>query len=725
MLLARTAARHNSVVLLDFLAPSLVARAASNSTRRSKVIPTPITEPFPSEVVDKVKEGLPFVHSTRGVSNGQVALLNETLVQIRQASAEKDVHLVLKLWRKLEVNRLTHFLPVSQVDVVSRLLAAAFCAGELDFSSIKLVQDVALQAAACRSTDALNDILILLLKQKDSGAVIQIYNRFMDQLGGKEVWEDNSIAEEAPQNTGLVSDDHPKYQSLSYTPGRLNLLLVVTAAYAQRNAFDGALKTCLNTVIRFHHQSTKSFLDKFSHDPAFQQKVDTYVKRLEIARLVARPPSLTRQITNLSGAPTTKPLEALYRSILSGLSGPDAYLSVDPSKITPEKSVAMTEAIWTSFLAAFLRFRRRDMASKIWTDMMDLGIRPGVSLWTALIDSYDSINAVDDAVTAWNMMSAQGIKPEALTYRALISTLFRGRKYLEGMKLFQAFQKMPAKHIPLTHILAVYNTVLNGLLSFNREDEAQALLKTMETRGPAPDLVSYNTLLAYFGRRGNFKTLADLVSRMSTMNIVGDVFSFSTILSALLRAGRNDAPELVMDIMRKQGVQPNVATYTAIIDHQIRERTEENLEAVMRILEKMEKDPNAQPNEITYTSILAGLYRGQWLEPTKVEQWRQEIIARMKKRGVEFNTTTYHILIKACLEYPRPEGLTNGLSYYQDMRHRKFTLTHTTWYLLLLGLLRRGDWAVADEIVKDMFYSGHQPTGAVKDLVGKIRRRDF
>ncbi|KAF5384790.1 hypothetical protein D9615_001422 [Tricholomella constricta] len=723
-MLLRAAAQRKSVVLLDFLAPSLLVRASSTLKSRPQPISLLTPEFSNCETADKVKKGLPLVHSTRGVSDSQVALYNQILVELRHASNKQNTHAVVKLWRQLEENRLLHFLQRSHVEVVSKLLARSFVSGELDSSHAPFVQDIALQAAASRSTDALNDLMVLLLKQHNPGAVIELYRRFTELLGGNDVWQENPEEGEWPsQSTGLVPDDHPRSRRIPYIPGRVHLLLAVTAAHAQRDAFQDALQTCLNTVVRFHHQSTGVFLGNFSHDPTLQDKVNLYVNRLDVARMVARPPSLSKQITKYSTAPSTKLLEALYQSIINGLSGSDAYIAPEPSKITPHQSVAMTESGWTSFLAAFLKCRRRDLASKIWTDMSDLGIRPGVSLWTALIDSYNSISAVDEAMASWNMMVGQGIKPEALTYRALISTLFNGRKYDEAVKVFQAFQKASLKDATSPHTLSVYNTVLHGLLSFNRESEAQALLKTMETQGPTPDLVSYNTLLAHFGRRGNFKALANLVSRMAALKMVGDVFSFSTILSALLRAGRDDAPELVIDIMRKQGVQPNVATYSAIIDHQIREQSEKNLEAIMRMLQKMEEDPNIQPNEVTYTSILAGLYRGQWLEPEKAKEWREEIVTRMKKRGVEFNMTTYHTLIKACLEYAQPEGLTNALAYYREMRNRKIPLIHTTWYIILLGLLRRGDWAVADEIVNDMYTSGHQPSGAVMDLVGKIRRR--
>jgi pentatricopeptide repeat protein len=203
---------------------------------------------------------------------------------------------------------------------------------------------------------------------------------------------------------------------------------------------------------------------------------------------------------NLSAAPNTKLLEKLYQSLIDGLNGPDPYLAPDPSAITPSRSVALTEVGWTSFMVAFLKCGRRDLASNIWTDMARFNMKPGVSMWTALLDAYDTMHAVDDATAAWNMMLAQGVKPDGLTYRALISNLFHARKPDDAMRIFQTFRKELIDDCPAPQILSVYNTVLHGLLLAERLEEADILMEGMHADGPKPDIVSYNTFLAHHAR---------------------------------------------------------------------------------------------------------------------------------------------------------------------------------------------------------------------------------
>lgn len=722
----RHATRPRTVVLLDFLAPALVSKAYASSSLSSRK-GRPKTVPGPdSTVFERLKKQINLIHDpSRNPSSPQTDIYNSTVVRIQQAVKHRNFHAVLDYWRYLEQRRLLHFLGPVQLEMISELMASSFipalCSDEpWDPNMWKLIEDIALRAAVNRATRALEACMVTHLRRNDPEAVIVLYERFKKGMGDDEIWSDPRKEHE---ESALAVDQTSSDGAIPFLPGRVAILLAVITAHAIQDSFPAALKTCLATVVRFHSYTTEDFLKHLRHDPPLQKKVESYVQCLNTARIVARPPSLSKQITNLAEGQRVKHLERLYQAVLDGLSGPDPYLAADPSKVTPIRLVAMTEVGWTSFLVAFLKCRRRDLAAKIWDDMSRFGLRPGVSMWTALLDAYDSIGAVDEAVTGWQMMRSQGVKPDGLTYRALISALFNGHKADDAMHIFHKFQTELMPSCSFEQILSVHNTVLHGLLYANRVETATSLLTTMEGNGPAPDIVSFNTFLAHYGRRGDFKALAVIVNKMTLANLVGDVFSFSTILSALLKAGRSDAPEMMLGLMRKQGVQPNVATFSAIIDQQMRQQDEKSLLAVMRMLQQMEQDPMIHPNDVTYTSILAGLYRDSWLPAERAEDLRVDIVGRMKARDIKLNLATYHTLIRACMDYDRPEGLQNALGYYHDMRRRKMPFVHTTWYILLAGLIQRGEWGHADELVRDMHVSGFKPVGSVLQLVSRIRKR--
>ncbi|THV07669.1 hypothetical protein K435DRAFT_643047 [Dendrothele bispora CBS 962.96] len=564
--------------------------------------------------------------------------------------------------------------------------------------------------------------MIYHIKNNDPQAVLDLYDRCKSIMLDGESWEDGP--QELSQHYDVLALNPETLKSSSvHIPGRIDLLLAATTAHAMRDSFQDALATCLGTVVRFHHFTTQEFCSFLDHDLALRRKVDLYVRRLSVARLVSRPPSLSKQITNLANSKAITPLRNLYDAIIAGLSGPDPFLAADPARVTPQKSVAMTEVGWTSFLSAFLDCGQKDLAGKLWEDVERLGLSYSVSMWTALIDGYAKTGAFGDALATWDAMVASGVKPNALTYRALIEALFNGRRPQLAMDRFQKFEAESSNESTTEQIVLVKNTVLKGLLATNRVDAALSFLKSMESGTRKPDVVSYNTFIAHYGRSQNLKGVGEMINRMVAAKTPGDIVTFSTVLSVLLKAGRHDGVDLVFRQMQRQGIEANVATYTAIIDRLLREQNETSVKGAIELLHRMEGDSNAQPNTVTYTAVIAGIHRGRWLPYHKAQEWTRQVETRIRKRNMKLTTPAYNILLDASLRSGAPEGVQQGLSYYREMLRRKIPMNFNTWYIVLSGLVERQEWDLANEVANDMSMMGFQPMGTLSDLVKTIYKQ--
>ncbi|KAF9474093.1 hypothetical protein BDN70DRAFT_816277 [Pholiota conissans] len=550
------------------------------------------------------------------------------------------------------------------------------------------------------------------LDRNEPDAAIELYVSYRQNVE-EPVDYDSQLVE---AGISLVETDADQ----SFNPGRVSLLLTVTTAYAMQNSFHDALKTYLSAGFQPSSYRKQRLLQSLENNPDMHQKVEKYLNRLSVAAMVSQPAYLSKRIMNISQPKSTKQLEQLYNDVIDGISGPEPYLAVNFPSISPERPIAMTEVGWTSFQTGFLKSERPDLASNIWTDLKKHGFTPGVAMWTALIDTYANLRDSRQAMITWNTMLENGIKPDTLCYRAIITALFDDDKADAALDRFKEYYRTAKDKTG--HAILVYNTILRGLLLLSRIDDAKTILRIMQTKGPKPDIISFNTFLAYYCRQKDFKGLSSIVSQMSETDISGDVVTFSTILTALLNAGRKDAITTILSLMRKQGIQPNVATYSAIIDHQIREQTEESLAAALNVLDKMEQDESTRPNEVTYTSILAGLYRGSWMSPERAEAVKKEILAKMKQANISLKVPTYHILIRAAVGSENPKGHLDALAMLDEMEKEGLPRTNTVWYILFAGLMQRGLWSVAKVLVDKMESSGHQPSPRVERLVNDIKR---
>jgi pentatricopeptide repeat protein len=712
----------------DFLAPSIAVHRSAGSftypfhSRRRLTHKRPSLLSFNTgepELFQKVKEHITLLHypDGKGPSDAEVNTFNQTVVLLQQALKNNQLPSVSEHWSGLSQRNLRCFLGPNQLDNFSKSIVGIWptCSSG-DAGDRRVIEEIALVAAAGRSTDALSAIMRSHIRKNDSNAVLELYRKYCALVEQNETWGDDDVADEENYEPLALISEHGGHH-----PGMAPILLAAVTAHAMTDSFQEAFRITLDAKARVSQFTVREYLKSLSHNPPLQQKVEDYVRKLNVARLIIRSPSLVKHITNLSRNSSTKQLEKFYAAVIDGLSGPEPYLTIHSTPKGSDK-VPITDVAWSSFLSAFLKWHRLDLAEKLWDDLLKFGVPTGVSLWTALFDGYDGMGAVDRALNGWDAMLSQGVKPDALTYRALISTLFNGNKLDDAMKRFHYFeQELKGSLSPdPSQVSSVYNTVLHGLLQHLREKEAVSLFQAMKAKGPKPDVVSYNTFLRYYGKREDFRSIAAYVREMTSDGLVGDVFTFSTILSALLKVGRQDAPDIMLNLMAKQGIEPNVATFSAIIDQQLREQDNENFQGALRLLRNMEENPATQPNEVTYTAILNGIYRGEWLDPRAAEEYRMEIVERMRIRDIRPNRLTYQILLKGCLQYPEPEGLRNALSYYREMVRREIPLSQEIWCILLRGLVNRGEWEIASEMVKNMKRSGLRPQGAVLGLVETI-----
>ena len=661
------------------------------------------------------------------LSDSQKKHINDALVHVQRALDDRDVVTALERWQYLENLRESclegdpYRVPESHHKSLTELVCSHLYqmgpSRELDPETKAMVERFAFRTATQHSnSNALAAYLLWHIKRNRPQLVIDLYDTLIKSVG--------LMTSEAPEpisnDEGLaLSDDDANSELVDL--GRISVLLAATTAQIMTGSFKGAFDTYRATDIRFHHYRKSIFLQHLEYNPMLHAKVQKYLERLEIADLVARPPSLSKHVMNLSYPLSANTLEKLYAGIMDGIRGSDPYLAVQPSEVSGNRLVALTQAGWTSFQTAFIKCERMDLAAKVWSDLSELGVRPGVTMWTALLDTYADLRDSSRVMDTWRMMKRAGVQPDALSYRALISALFDDAKPEEAMRTFGEYQRLFQDHND--RAITVYNTVIRGLLPLNRIYEVNGLLAKMRHAGPTPDIFSYNTLLAYYARLNDFKALANIVTTMSTANIPGDVVTFSTILTALLQVGKEDAPVIILNLMRKQGIEPNVATYTAIIDHQMRAQTEESLRAALLMLDKMEQGASIKPNEVTYTAILTGLYRGNWLSRQKADEVRRNIVIKMRKLQVKFRLPTYHILIRACLDSPDPDGYMDALAFFQEMKSNGIPHVQTTWYLIFAGLIGLGKWDVASGMVAKMFMSGHEPSQKVKRLISEINRR--
>ncbi|CDO73514.1 hypothetical protein BN946_scf185013.g149 [Trametes cinnabarina] len=699
------------------------AHASTPSTSTSA--PIPLT---PGGVLTQLDRdvGTFDEQSLAAMTSSQVDTLNSVFPELRTALSKGDSAKVAAMWATLKNRNMLPFLGLHRYDMCSKGVIAfmrdRIAAQQLNEDEEWLVRDMALVCAAGGATDALKGLMLRAIKNEKPDGALALYDQYLEHLRQKGLLPDE-VPEER-EDTNVVGD-----VAAIPSPIRDEILLTAIAAHAQKDSFAGALQAYTKAGTRIAPSTVEDFTFLRELGRALKTKVAAYARRLDIAALLSRPPSFMKHLTNLTRDSADISLERLYSSAIAGTAGPDPWLALNASQLGGTRIVLLPDFFWTSFIHSFLSCRRTDLAERLWDDMLRLGVEPEIAAWNALLDGYSHMRLMNAVFKTWEVMRAQRVKPDALSYRALVSAHLTAGQYEEAMKALRTFERDYAQRNPPMEgspVLAVYNSAIHGLLLASHEEEALAIKKKMEESGPKPDVVTYNTFLRYYGRKGDLKTMAHILQQLEPAGVKADAYTFSTLLAAMLKV-RADAAEIVINFMKKQGAVPDTTALTAILDHQLQERTPQGYKVAMELLAKMERGEfgDAKPSAITYTSVLTAINRGNWLERSVVEEESKRIWDAMQRRNIQPNRTAYNVLLKAALENREPEGLENAMRYYRDMARSRVHMSSDTWYILLKGLIDRKQWELAKEVVQDMRdLKANKISGSLRTLINSISRRN-
>jgi len=243
--------------------------------------------------------------------------------------------------------------------------------------------------------------------------------------------------------------------------------------------------------------------------------------------------------------------------------------------------------------------------------------------------------------------------------------------------------------------------------------------------GVAPDVVSFNSLIAAFARSGSPDRARAWIGRMRSWGIAPDVCSYTTVIAGFARAGEPDRAREVMSELQaaasvSPSVVPDVCAYSALV------------EAYARVGRPTEaahwlgaaRRAGVEPNVVTFGSVAKGHAVAGDFEAA------HGVLDQMEAAGVLPNTGTYQALISCCARAGKADEALRMLSRMSSSGARQAgnatlggecraaggdggsrgAAPSTLAYNLVLGCLSRaGRHAEAEALMGQMHQAGVPP----------------
>ncbi|KAE9453808.1 hypothetical protein C3L33_14295, partial [Rhododendron williamsianum] len=260
------------------------------------------------------------------------------------------------------------------------------------------------------------------------------------------------------------------------------------------------------------------------------------------------------------------------------------------------------------------------------------------------------------------------------------------------------FDEIPIKDYSLD--VRAYTTILNAYSQSGKYESAVSLFEQINENGPSPTLVTYNVMLAVYGKMGrSWNKILGLLDVTKKRGFEFDNFTCSSVFTACGRDGLLEEAKNFFADLKSQGYVPGMCAYNSLLELFAKSGIYSEALAVLKEMEESDCPPDLETyNQLVAVYVTAGFHE----EGTA-------LIGTMISTGVLPNVVTYVNLIRA---YGKVGKVDKALSLFNPMKESG-CVPHVHTFNAILGMLAKTSrYEKMMEILREMESYGCAPDRA-------------
>ncbi|XP_021739869.1 pentatricopeptide repeat-containing protein At1g55890, mitochondrial-like, partial [Chenopodium quinoa] len=173
-----------------------------------------------------------------------------------------------------------------------------------------------------------------------------------------------------------------------------------------------------------------------------------------------------------------------------------------------------------------------------------------------LISLYAKAGMFDHAHKLFDELPELGCPRTVKSFNALLKAAVESKRFDE---VFTLFQGIPAD-LGISCDVVSYNTLIHALCEVGKLEEGLLMIDEMKAKGVNPSVVTFNTLLGAFYRRG-FEGGELIWGIMDEYDVVRDIRSYNLKLQGLVDEGELEKAVALFESLETKGLKPDVALH--------------------------------------------------------------------------------------------------------------------------------------------------------------------
>ncbi|RKU44168.1 hypothetical protein DL546_006465 [Coniochaeta pulveracea] len=363
--------------------------------------------------------------------------------------------------------------------------------------------------------------------------------------------------------------------------------------------------------------------------------------------------------------------------------------------------------LFNYFIKAYMGIRQPNRAIEIWSCMVNVGLQPTIKTWNSMIDGCRRAKNLAGLKSVWDKLIESGIKLDTAIWTTRISGLIELGDSKGGLlaldEMAQLWKESQHQNTPnpaaVQPTIEPVNAALAGLLRLDRANAANGLLGWAAKQGIAPDVYTFNTLLAPLVRKGLDTEVQAIFKLMKSQHVEANVATFTILLEGALDdiAEQSPADQIqtiknFLRAMRDAGVRANMQLYAKLIHLLLHEgdRTSDAVNEVLAII---------WGQELELTSHIYTMLADHYFTRDPPTPWA--VTALIENRQLHENKDIDRVFWERVISgYCQVGDTERALQSFEKIDKSGGKITSSTLYDLLLVLIRSGETDAIHKVIE-------------------------
>uniref|UniRef100_A0A5B7BZI3 Pentacotripeptide-repeat region of PRORP domain-containing protein n=1 Tax=Davidia involucrata TaxID=16924 RepID=A0A5B7BZI3_DAVIN len=281
-----------------------------------------------------------------------------------------------------------------------------------------------------------------------------------------------------------------------------------------------------------------------------------------------------------------------------------------------QKNIVPDIYLLRDMLRIYQQCGMQDKLADLYYKILKTGVTWDQEMYNCVINCCARALPVDELSRIFDEMLQCGFTPNNITFNVMLDVYGKSRLFKKARRVFWIARKRG-----LVDVIS-YNTIIAAYGRSKDLKNMSLTVRKMQFNGFSVSLEAYNCMLDAYGKEGQMENFRNVLQRMKESSCASDNYTYNIMINIYGEQGWIEEVAGILMELKESGVGPDLYSYNTLIKaYGIAGMVEDAVNLVKEMREN-----GIEPDRITYVNLITALRKNdKFLEAVKWSLWMKQI----------------------------------------------------------------------------------------------------